>query len=64
MVLHAIIASRNGANKIIVNNPDTDVLVLLVHHRPIFCVSNIFFLQGEPEHILTSNVLSLSKITE
>ena len=28
MVLHAMIASRNCANNIIVNSPDTDVLVL------------------------------------
>ena len=48
MVLHVIniIASRNGANKIIVNSPDTDVLVLMLHHRPNICTNNIFFLTG------------------
>ena len=37
MVLQAMIASRNGANNIIVNSPDTDVLVHLLHHRPNIC---------------------------
>ena len=46
MVLHAMIASRNCANNIIVNSPDTDVLVLLLNHRPNICASKIFFLTG------------------
>ena len=32
LVLHAIWAAKNGANQIVVQSPDTDVFVLLVHH--------------------------------
>lgn len=46
MILHAVISSRNGANTIIVCSPDTDVLVLLLHHRPTICAREIFFLTG------------------
>ena len=43
---HAAIASRYGANTIILNCPDTEVWVLLLHHRPNICTSKIFLLTG------------------
>ena len=36
IVLHAIYAANNGSEKIVIpciRSPDTDVLVLLLHHR-------------------------------
>lgn len=46
MILHAIYAANNGTTNIVVNSPDTDVLVLLVHHRPVIKAQQIFMLTG------------------
>ena len=46
MILHATVASNNGAARIIVNSHDTDVMVLLLHHRPYICAKALFFLTG------------------
>ena len=59
MVLHAMIASRNCANNIIVNSPDTDALVLLLHHRPNICASKIFLLTGRTGTHTDLNILFL-----
>lgn len=34
MIFHAAFASSCGLETIVVRSPDTDVLVLLIHHRP------------------------------
>ena len=34
IILHAINAAKQGADTIVVQSPDTDVLVLPIHHRP------------------------------
>lgn len=69
IVLHAVVAADHGCDKIVVCSPDTDVLVLLVHHRPAIAAKEIYFLTGhdgkqtslarfipvhEIHHILTS----------
>ena len=46
MIIHAAIGLRNGANKFIVSSPDTDFLVLLLHHRPNICAREILILTG------------------
>ena len=46
LVLHAVAAAENRAQTIVVQSPDTDVLVLLVHHRPAMKAKKIFFLTG------------------
>ena len=46
MVLHAIYAANHGAEKIVVRSPDTDVLVLLLHHRADIHAKEVFFLTG------------------
>ena len=46
IILHAIHAANRGANKIVVQSPDTDVLVLLLHHRPEIHAREIYFLTG------------------
>ena len=46
IILHAVAAADNGANTIVVRSPDTDVLVLLLHHRPAIKAKEIFFLTG------------------
>lgn len=47
IVLHAIHAARKGANPIVVHSPDTDVLVLLLHHRAAIPAREIFFATGQ-----------------
>lgn len=32
IILNTVVAAENGAQQIIVDNPETDVLVLLLHH--------------------------------
>jgi hypothetical protein len=44
IVLHAIAAAENGAQTVVVRSPDTDILALLVHHRPAIKAKEIFFL--------------------
>ena len=46
IVLHASVAANQGANRIIVRSSDTDVLVLLLHHRAKIVAKDIFFLTG------------------
>ena len=46
IILHTTVVSNNGAVRIILNSPDTDVLVLLLHHRPYICAKELFFLTG------------------
>lgn len=46
IILHSVLASESGAQQIVVDSPDTDVLVLLIHHRPAIQAKNIFFLTG------------------
>ena len=43
MVLHAIYAAQQGAQTVVVNSLDTDVLVLLIHHRPDIPANEIYF---------------------
>ena len=45
MILRAGNTPRNGTKKIIVNIPDSGVLVFILHHRPSICASNISFLK-------------------
>ena len=44
--LHARVAAETGSKCIVVSSPDTDVLVLLLHHRNDICVDRLFFLTG------------------
>jgi hypothetical protein len=46
IILHSIAAAQNGANTIVVRSPDTDVLVLLLHHRPAIKAKRIFCMTG------------------
>ena len=46
LILHGIAAADEGANIIVVRSPDTDVLVLLLHHRPAIHAEEIYFLTG------------------
>ena len=46
IILHAVAAADDGAQTIVVCSPDTDVLVLLVHHRQAIKTKEIFFLTG------------------
>ena len=47
IILHAVVAADNGADTIIVSSPDTDVCVMLVHHRQAIAAERIFFLTGK-----------------
>lgn len=42
----AQVAAENGADHIVISSPDTDVLVLLLHHRPAISASEVFFFTG------------------
>lgn len=46
IILHAFDSSPNGAQTIFVKSPDTDVLVLLLHHKPEINAERIYFLTG------------------
>ena len=46
IILHAISASKNGAQTLVIQSPDTDVLVLLLHHRAAISAKNIYFATG------------------
>ena len=43
MCIHARVAAENGADHIVISSPDTDVLVLLLHHLPAISASKVFF---------------------
>ncbi len=51
IVLHAVYAANRGANSLVVCSPDTDVLVLLVHHRSAINCANIHFMTGKREKL-------------
>ena len=52
IVCHAVHATRNGAQTLVINSPDTDVLVLLLHHRTAISAGQIFFATGrDGKHI-------------
>ena len=46
IILHVIAAADAGAKCIVVCSPDTDVLVLLIHHRPLIKAQKIYMLTG------------------
>ena len=46
LILHALYAANNASNKIIIQSPDTDVFVLLLHHRNDIAAQEIYFLTG------------------
>ena len=46
IILHTVAAAANGAEKIVISSPDTDVFVLLVHHRKAVKAKEIFFMTG------------------
>lgn len=46
IVFHAVHAVKNGARKIVVSSPDTDVCVLLLHHWPVIDSDELYFLTG------------------
>ena len=46
LILHTIYAANHGSDSIVVISPDTDVLVLLVHHRPIIRAAQVYMLTG------------------
>ena len=65
IIVHAILAARSGAKSIVVLSHDTDVLMLLLHHRPVIQADEIYFYTGRilkntdsrkfiPVHILYS----------
>ena len=46
IVLHAIYAVNNGSEKIVIRSSDTDVLVILLHHRTEIHTKYIYFRTG------------------
>ena len=46
MIFHAVFASSCGLKTIVVRSPDTDVLVLLLHHRPSIKATKLYFWTG------------------
>lgn len=46
LILHAVVAADAGAKIIVICSPDTDVLVLLTHHRPSINAAEIYFMTG------------------
>ena len=53
IIFHACFAADNGADTVVVSSPDTDVCVLLVHHRPAIDASNVYFLTGKDSKNVT-----------
>ena len=53
IVLHASIVANKGAKRIVVKSPDTNVLVLLLHHRLKIVANEIFFSLSEWALMLT-----------
>ena len=47
LILHAVMAAEAGANRIVINSPDTDVLMLLLHHRPRINADELYFYAGK-----------------
>ena len=46
IILHIITAAESGANVIVICSPDTDVMILLLHHRPSIRANEIYFMTG------------------
>ena len=52
IILNCIYAARKGARKIIVQSPDTDDLILFVHHWPAIKAKEIYFMKAvQGKHI-------------
>lgn len=49
IVLHCIYASKGGVQSIVMCSPDTDVIVLLLHHRTQIHSKEIYLLTGKNE---------------
>ena len=49
IILHCVHASRGGVQTVVVCSPDTDVIVLLLHHREQIHSREIYFLTGKNE---------------
>ena len=61
--LHARVAAETGSKCIVVSSPDTDVLVLLLHHQNDICVDRLFFLTGrEGKHANLSRFIPIHNI--
>ncbi len=57
IVLHAVLAAECGATSIVVNSPDTDVLLLLLYHRQNISAQQIYFYNGKrflPVHTMST----------
>ena len=46
LVCHAVHAANTGAQSVVIQSPDTDVLVLLLHHRGSIPAEQIYFATG------------------
>ena len=46
VILHAKVASEVGTDSVVVSSPDTDVLVLYLHHRPDIQTERLYFHTG------------------
>ena len=49
IIFHASFAAQLGVQKLVVRSPDTDVLVLLLYHRPGINAKQIYFFTGKEE---------------
>jgi len=66
MMLHARFAAERGMQNIVVASLDTDVLVLLVHHRPAITTKQMYTLKQEkqenlsciPIHVIYENLMA------
>ena len=60
LVLHAITAANRGAHKIAVESPDTDVLVVLLHHCVAIRSEEIYLLTGRGgKHQINASIVHL-----
>ncbi len=65
IVLHSVAAAEAGADTIVVRSPDTDVLVLLLHHRAVIKAKEVFFLTGrEGKHTQLRRYIPIHSIYE
>ena len=63
IILHAKAAADNGCRSIVVQSPDTDVMVLLLHHRPCIDADEIYFLTGgTTAHVTNSRYIPIHTI--
>ena len=47
IVLHAIFVANNGVKNLVIQSPDTDVLVLLIHYHSAIYACEIYFATGQ-----------------